>query len=208
MNHHDFSVLKAEVDQILAQDPLDIDALDDAYTRITEECQPHEDAIAEIKLRLETEEHSSFRENLLWADRCRHEATFAPLRVLRERIEDKAATLVAEAKLDATLAETAARYSDHTKAEADKPKLLDDVRKLAGNITHGLSTNAAWQTQRTYEPIKDLYGTLQKEKDDGKALDIAAKIVETIKPKFFVKFAAHDDIREELLTAFIGELRK
>jgi hypothetical protein len=208
MNAHDFPALKAEIDQILAQDTLDVDALDDAYTRITAACQPHEDAIAEITRRLETEEHSLFRENLLWADRRRHEATFAPLRVLRERIEEKAADIFAKAELDAALAETAARYSDQTRAEADKPKLLDGVRKLAGNIVHGLSANAAWQTRRAYEPVKNLVALLQKEKDDGKALNIAADIVETTKPKLFAKFASHTDIRNELLSAFIAELKK
>jgi hypothetical protein len=208
MASDDPHALRVEVYRVLSQETFDIDAFDTIHSHVTDACAPHDQAIAEIDSKLESEGLSEFKTNLLWTQRRRHEAASAPLRVLRELIEEKAASLFAEAELDATLAETAARYSDRTKVESDKPKLLEGVRKLAGNIVHGLSANAAWQTQRVYAPISDLLSKLQKETDADKALDLAATMVETVKPKLFAKFASHTDIRDELLSAFIGELKK
>lgn len=208
MNSNVLLSLQDEVEPILSHNPLDVDALDAVYTRICGECAPHEDAIAKIQTQLDSEELSEFKTNLLWAGLRRHEAEYAPLKVLRERIEEKASTLYEEAERGAKVAETAARYSVRSKAEAEQSKILDDVCKLGGNIVHGLSANSAWQTRRSYQPVKDLLDTLQKETDTDKALAIATEMMEVLKPRLLAKFSAHADIREELLTAFIAELKK
>lgn len=208
MTTHDIHATQAELDNILSAKHPDTDALDDVYTRINAKCQPHEEAIATIDERLESEELSELKTNLLWTERRRHEAAFAPLRVMRERIEEEASLLYAEAELDAKVAETAAKFSVRSKVEAEKTKIHDDVCKLAGNIVHGVSPNAAWQTRRSYEPAKPLLEKVLKEKNKRNALTIAADLVEAVKPRLLAKFSAHTDLRDEFLAAFVAALKK
>jgi hypothetical protein len=205
---HEISGLREEVDEHLSRESLDIEALGELHSRVSAGCQPMETEIQKLLVALEKDGLSDFDRRLRATRIKRIEADLAPLKMLKVRIEEHVDTLYDQAEEEAELAELAAKYASRRKVEGEMPKLVEETRKLARQILHGLSPGAAWPTQQKYAPVQSLLAQLEQDSDHETAIETAAAIVAKLKPRLGVKVAAFADLRTELLSAVVDELTK
>ncbi|MBE0643560.1 MAG: hypothetical protein IH600_05735 [Bacteroidetes bacterium] len=208
MMKHDISSLREEVDEHLSRESIDIEALGELHSRVSAGCQPMEAEIDKLKVAAEKEGLTDFARKLHATRIKRIEAELAPLKMQQARIEEYVDDLYHQADAEAELAELAARYSSRRKVEGEMPKLVEETRKLARQILHGLSPDATWPTRQKYTTVQHLLAQLKQDSDHEAAVETAATIVAKVKPRLSAKVAAFADLHTELLSALVDELKK
>jgi|GEM_PF-3221631 len=136
------------------------------------------------------------------------EAQMIPSSARIDRIRDYISGLKTQKNTQVEVARAEVEFAVRTRIEKERETLRSKVTTLADRTRNGLSPSAAPQTRKTYSPVEKTFTELSEANDEGEARKLAEKVIGELKPVLLAKISGFQDIKEDMLDAFVEAAKK
>lgn len=176
--------------------------------KLEEKATPLQKKIKEFEARMKDPDLTDLDKGLLEIEMKELEAQMIPYTARIDRIRDYIADRKRKQNLKLDLARAEVEYGVRSRVEKDREPLRSKVVTLADRTRNGLSPNAAPQTRSTYLPVEETFNSLLQTTDEDQVRKLAEDVIGELKPILLQKISGFEDIKTEMLAAFVETAKK